>query len=408
MAEVATAPTNHSSFTFTNRVIVFGHAEFIQSGDTHETILQALNRWMDYEDKDGTKFKIFLDTEAFQGTEAAWDVSPPIFAQEHPEDFALVESDIEAALNTVKDYEGNPGSVPGTLTETKVVIPGQPRLTSRITFTNPKMQGLYDEGKLSLSTGFTCDVGNDGHLVGKVRPNHVLVFVQDDKIQPRDKAAMFLNAEHIQEDYMEATHAGRVISDKNQSRFKQAVDALTALFNEMTGTSASDYKKSENTGPSLPAKTPDIPATNQDKDKRADEMAEAELKNQIEAANTTIAAKDAEIVNRDAKIKTLEDKNLELSNTLAAADKARKDAAWTELKNTLPKGLIDVEKDTIGGFTPETADKDPLAFANKIAAVKMKAPTQVEGDEHPPAEKGTPVVNTGIGTWDAKNRCYKD
>jgi len=405
MAEVATAPNTHSSIRLTNRVIVFGHSEFIQSDDTHETILQALNRWMEYENADGSKFKIFLDAEAFQGTEAAWDASPPIFAQEHPEDFALVESDIASALNTVKDYEGNPGSVPGTLTETQVIIPGQPRLVGRITFTDPRMQGLYDEGKLSLSTGFTCDVGNDGHLVGKVRPNHVLVFVQDDKIQPRDKAAMFLNTEHIQEDNMEATHAGRVISDKNQSRFKQAVDLLTTLLNEMSGRISDEEKKPcENTNPAPPEQ--DVPAKNQDKD--ADEMADAELKTQIEAANTTIAAKEAEIVNRDAEIKTLKDQNLELSNKIAAVEKAKKEAAWTDLKNTLPKGLIDVEKDTIAGFTQEGADKDPLAFANKIAAVKMKAPTQEEGDEHPPADKGTPVVNTGIGTWDAKNRCYKD
>jgi hypothetical protein len=399
MPDVVTTPQPLSSTTFTNQVIAFGHAEFIQT-DNHETILQALNRWMNYDNG----LKIYLDAEAFQGTESLWDAVPLIFAQDHPEDFALVDTDLEAALNTVKDYQGNPGTVCGALTSTNVQIPGQPRLTSQVSFTDPAVQDLYQQGKLSLSTGFTCNVGNDGHLTDKVRPNHVLVFVQDEKFQPRDKAAMFLNTEHIKEDTMDVTNAGRVISDKNQSRFKQAVDALTTLFNEMTGIVSDNKKKTcENTGPSLPAKTPDIPATNQDKDNGSDEMAETELKNQIDAANTTIAAKDTEIVNRDAEIKTLKERNLELSNTLAAAEQAKKDAAWTDLKNKLPPGLVDTpEKET------KLREMEPMALANMIAGLKMKAPTAEEGLQHPPAGKETPVKNTGIGTWDAKNRCYKD
>jgi len=211
------------------QVIAFGNAEFIHgtTSETHQIILQGLNRWMKYDNGE----EYFLDVKAFQGTEKAWDKVPVIFAQEHPADFDLVNTDLEAVLAQLKDYNGRPGRECGSLSDTEVLIPGQPRLSSKITFTDPEVQDLYEEGKLSVSTGFACTLGDDGHLEGKVRPNHVLVFVVDDNSQPRDKAAMLLNLR--KEDDMNATHVGRVISEKNRSRFKQALDLLSSLFTEM-------------------------------------------------------------------------------------------------------------------------------------------------------------------------------
>ena len=389
MPDVVTAFQPFSA-KFTNQVIAFGHAEFIQT-DTHETILQALNRWMNYDNG----LKIYLDAEAFQGTESSWDTVPLIFAQDHPEDFELVDNDLETALNGVKDYQGNPGSICGNLTSTNVQIPGQPRLTSRVNFTDPAVQDLYQQGKLSLSTGFTCNVGDDGHLTQKVRPNHVLVFVQDDTIQPRDKAAMFLNTErNRKEENMEVTNQGRVISDKNHSRFRQALEALNGILDEMIG-KKKDPKECGNE--EVP---PEVPAVNQDKEV---EMADAELKNQIDVANQTIVAKDAEIVNRDAEIKALKEQTLELSNKIAAIEQAKKDAAWTDLKNKLPPGLIDTpEKEA------EFKAMEPLALANKIAEIKMKAPTKEEGIEHPSSKGDAPKTNRGIGVFNAMTKKYED
>ncbi len=226
------------------QVIAFGNAEFIHgsTSETHQTILQGLNRWMKYDDGE----QYFLDVEAFQGTEEAWDKAPVIFAQDHPEDFDLVDTDLEAALAQLKDYKGRPGRVCGSLNDSEVLIPGQPRLSSKVTFDDPEIQGLYEKGKLSVSTGFTCTPGDDGHLDGKVRPNHVLIFVVDDNSQPRDKAAMLLNLE--KEDQMDAKHIGKVISEKNRSRFKQAIDLLTSLFTEMA-----PEDQAANKDPSVPS-----------------------------------------------------------------------------------------------------------------------------------------------------------
>lgn len=379
----------------THQVVAFGNAVFIQT-DAHETILQALNRWMKYETGE-----YFLDAEAFQDTEAAWDKVPLIFAQEHPDDFDLVDNDIEAALQTVKDYQGNPGRLCGNLSHTAVLIPGQPRLTSKVKLTDPEVQNLYNQGKLSLSTGFTCWPGDDGHLTKKVRPNHVLVFVQGDKTQPRDKAAMFLNLQ--KEEDMEATHVGRVISEKNKSMFKQAIDLLTTLYNKMDPPKQADPDASEGDPAAGACDEDKKPAANLEGDEMA---ADTELKNQIEAATQTIAAKEAELVNKDAEIKTLKETSEALKNQLSTIEKAQKDAAWTALKNTLPPGLVDTpEKETALRNQAETA---PLEFGKRIAELKMKAPTDQEGHDQISAGSGTAATNKGIGVWNAKKREYED
>ncbi len=229
MPAIASPAIQLSPLIREKQVIAFGNAEFIHgsTSETHQTILQGLNRWMKYDNGE----KYFLDVKAFQGTEDAWDKVPVIFAQEHPEDFDLVDTDLEAVLAQLKDYKDRPGRECGSLSDTEVLIPGQPRLSTMMTFDDSEVQGLYEEGKLSVSTGFTITPGDDGHPKGKVRPNHVLVFVVDDNSQPRDKAAMLLNLE--KEDQMDATHVGKVISEKNRSRFQQAIDLLTSLFKEM-------------------------------------------------------------------------------------------------------------------------------------------------------------------------------
>jgi len=358
------------------QVIAFGNAELIQSitSDTHQTILQGLNRWMKYDNGE----QYYLDAEAFQGTETAWDQSPVIFAQAHPEDFDLVDNDLETALSQLKDYKGRPGSICGSLSGSDVIIPGQPRLSSKVTFDNPEIQALYEKGKLSLSTGFTCTPGNDGRLTGKVRPNHVLIFVVDDHNQPRDKAAMLLNLK--KEEDMDATHAGRVISDKNKSRFKQALDALTSLFSEMV---PEDVAQQE----TIP---PVIPAVNQE----GDEMADTELKNQIDAAKATITAKDTEIANKDAEIKKLTNAQTEFQNKLVKIEQDRKDADWISVKNTIPPGWIDTtEHET---EIRAMAENEPLKFVAKLAAHRLNPDTKENGQQNAQNTE-TPAVRRGIG-----------
>ena len=132
-----------------------------------------------------TEEQYFYATDNFEGTEAQWDVSPLIFAQTHPNP-SLVKKDINAALKSVKTIDGQDGYICGSVVESKVIIPGQPRLSANIVFDDPKLETMYNEGKLALSSAFFCPNNPDGRLNGKVEPNHVLVFVQDDSNQPRD------------------------------------------------------------------------------------------------------------------------------------------------------------------------------------------------------------------------------
>jgi len=283
-------------------VIAFGDA-ITHAVSAHETILQTLNRWMDF----GEGKRLFYGVENFEGTEPNWDKVPLIFALNHP-DVDQMRRIEKGELNQVlKEING---SLCGEITSSEVVMAGQPRLSSRVSFFDPSMEARYNQGELSLSTGFFCFPGNDGHLQGKVRPNHVLVFKQDERNQPRDLGAMFLNK---QDDNMPTdaavTHAGRVISEKNKSRFKAAVEALRSLYADWTGEGAEnadltwkkdeeEEKKKKESGPGTPPA-----AANKEGDGMGD-IAET-LKNELATANQTIKDKESAIANKDAEIETL-------------------------------------------------------------------------------------------------------
>ena len=206
-------------------VWIFGNSVFRED---HTAILQALNRWMQYEN-----MKIYLGAEEFKKSEEDWSKVPVIFAQLHPEDFNEVTTDLQSALLKLSTYEGKPAKTVGYIEGSHVEIPGQPRLESKVVFTDPEVETLYSQGKLSLSTGFRATIEADGKLTAIV-PNHLLVFFQDNQNQPRDKGAMFLNS--LKGDQMpdaQIGNAGRVISEKNKNRFKSVLDALNGLFSDM-------------------------------------------------------------------------------------------------------------------------------------------------------------------------------
>ena len=222
----------------------FGNAVKIT---THDAVLFTLNRWLLY-----GKGRIFNAVENFEGTESAWDKVPLIYAQEHP-DPDLIEEDLKKALESVQTGEGKTGQLCGSISNTEVVIPGQPRLESKITFSDPVVEKRYKAGELSLSIAYRCTESKQekGHLTGKVKPNHILIFVQDDANQPRDPGAMLLNKGEVAEvdNVTKFENTGRVISTANKSRFKQALDSLWGLFAEMAGDGDENL---QNAGPAVP------------------------------------------------------------------------------------------------------------------------------------------------------------
>jgi hypothetical protein len=298
-------------------------------------------------------------------------------------------NNLPAALAGLTDYQGRPASVAGSLSGTDVVIPGQPRLESKVTLeptqgpvTREELQDLYQQGRLSLSTGFSAVFGDDGKPTGKVTPNHVLLFVTTDERQPRDKAAMLLNTG----DRMDATNVGKPISDKNLSKFRQILDMMTTFLSELSP---------------VPKEQEEVPEENVENtlSPQEDEIMITELKNQLEAATKDLA-------NKDAEISALKAQNTDLANKIAEIEKARKDSDWQTLKNTLPPGLVDTEEKEMN--LRNLAETNPLGFSNQLAQVKRKAPTPEEGHDQVPAGAAKPATSNGIGLWNAVKRQYED
>lgn len=190
---------------------------------THQIILQTLNRWRVHDGK-----KVWYDLKNFEGTEEGWDAVPVIYAQPHPKDFDAFDEDPEAGLAELPTYEGTPGRVVGFLTNTELLRPGQPRLQAEINFTDPEIETKYLDGLLAPSTGFRVRrIDSAGKMQGSVKPHHLLLFVQDEKNQPRDQGAMLLNKEEQEEQSVEMVNAGRELSAKNKSKLQGFRDAIT-------------------------------------------------------------------------------------------------------------------------------------------------------------------------------------
>jgi Skp family chaperone for outer membrane proteins len=95
----------------------------------------------------------------------------------------------------VRAHDGGPGRVAGRIQSPLIVGNAKPDLMAEVVFDDPYVQRMHAENRLALSTGFTAGHDDDGHLTEAVKWNHLLVFVKDEKNQPRDPATGFLNKE---------------------------------------------------------------------------------------------------------------------------------------------------------------------------------------------------------------------
>jgi flagellar biosynthesis chaperone FliJ len=147
------------------------------------------------------------------------------------------------------------GIIVGDVQHANIVTVGHPRLMGQLRFTDTgEMSQHILNGKLSLSTGFWCHTDRRSStrtLVGDVKPNHVLVFVEDLKNQPKDQGSVILNKEErkfchaneeaaslikeageiVEETEQDAiTNVGKVISQKNCSRLQKIISKLKEVF----------------------------------------------------------------------------------------------------------------------------------------------------------------------------------
>jgi|GEM_PF-4288998 len=213
----------HSTVRVDQLTALFNAATSVEG--SHRVIGQTLNKWKNYDGR-----QLFYGLENFEGTEPSWDSVPAIFAQDHP-DMDLYDEDPEAALAAIATIDGDPGRVVGYHSESIIFTAGQPRLETRVTFTDADIEKRYDDGELAPSTGFRAKkINDDGTLDGTVRPHHILYFVQDRRNQPRDQGAMLLN----KEDYVTDTQ------DSTPGKFRAFFRGLKALLNTLPADEAED------------------------------------------------------------------------------------------------------------------------------------------------------------------------
>ena len=438
-----------------------GASTRLNQGEGHDAILHLLNRKIE---------NTYFPVEPFAATVDEWAGIPLIYAPDHIDFSCRIRADEDDNLQTFLDEVD--GVVVGEVANPAIDLTGHPRLMGQFVLTEDtagrlfeggkinedtrnaaadaiqECQTLIEEGNLSLSTAFCCPENDDGVLEGKVRPNHVLVFREDEHSQPKDRGAVILNKEGA----MRHENVGKTISEKNKSEFKAALDSLWGLFKKMAGTSDEDGEKTQNAEVVVaPASTDVRPVEGslegtieivrnalsnrvglswEDGSPRMiwslltlpdqviwqhpvslkyfatgyaiegdavtfGEQTEVEQAFVVKQANAVlhgVTADDLETIRkrnmaetpqaapdpRDTEIEALKQKNAEMQGKLAEMEKARKDTAWSQLKNKLPAGLVHTSEDE--AKTRELFEKDPMAFANMILDHKMTPPTGEEGE----------------------------
>ena len=249
---------------------------------------------------------VFYSPESFVNAEA-WQGIPLAFVDAVGATITHPDFDAVSNHNLPDNYR-----VVGQIGWAYIPLEGQPRLEAILEITDAYVEQIARDGLLGLSTGFSAQIIPDGdgaRIVGTVEPNHVLLFEQGacENCFPNDNGAMFLNVKE-NETMTEDTEV--------KSMFQKIMDKLT------------NTKEA--------AETP-----------QAQPVADAEkvqLQNTIDALTKELDAMKADTVQRE------------------------KDAAWANIKNTLPEGWLGAkEADTRAEF-----ENNKDAFYAKLMAHKAE------------------------------------
>lgn len=317
----------------------------------HDVTLQRLDVPQPYDNYD-----VFFSHAPFRQSLPLWENIPVIYGEvvdnaiRHPE-FSDVTS---GALNPQYRVVG------------RVILPnmpeaGQARLDAVLEITDAEVESLARMGALGLSTGFSAqtdsDTGNRA-IVGDIVPNHVLVFKQGacPNCYPRDNGALFLNVK--QETIMDSEKTSDGFDGESRGWLKAIHDKL---FNT----------KPETAPEAKPMETTETVSK--------------------EVFDNTVSEKDAKIA--------------ELTQTIAemksAEEKRLKDAAWEQIKSTLPAGWL-------GEKEPETRemfDNNKDAFYLKLMAHQKEFPntkTEAEGAQSCGCPKEAEQLKNTVAEADAK------
>lgn len=317
---------------------LYANAAPDQSG--HDVILHTLDTWRSHTNQDGVSRKLFFGSGNFTGTESLWNGTPLIFGTRHPK--TLLTQDLKKAL------EESDGRVVGSFTGAETVQNGTARFTGSFQFTDSEVRALHNNGELQFSSGFIADVDGDGKLVGKVKPDHILIFKKSkDGLQPQDGGAMFLNA---RSQTMDSEELKGLLT-----RIMEAIKGLTPANGPAPVLNASNSNMTEELNKQVTL-----------------------LNAQVETLTGQIAEKDATIEALNTKVQAFEDEKKQ------AEAKAQEDA-WQNIKtNILPPGLTatpELEKEQKDKWL---ADKDGF-YCNAVAEIATRP--------QPKGKEGSTITN---------------
>ena len=286
----------------------------------HETILHKLDSFLQYGDR-----KVYLSREPFFNT-AVWENVPLIYADslygraiQHPDFDAVLSGHLPENQRIV-----------GYVSTASTSIEGQPRLTAELIIDDPDVEQIARSQELALSTGFSADIVPDGltyRVTGNVQPNHILLFRQGSCANcfPRDASAMFLNI--VEEETNTMTDNANTFEEKKVGLLETIAERLNNLKGE--GTPKADASEKM-----------------------------AALEAEVTQLKNTISE-------RDARIAELE----------AAEAQRVKDAAWVQMKNTVPPAWLgDRETETRTKFenNKDLFYSELMAHNQKFANVETK------------------------------------
>lgn len=329
----------------------------------HEAILHVLNRNMPNDD--GTP-GISYPAEAFTDSINSWEGIPLVFSPtgKHP-DLDEFDTDQTSSLKALD------ARIVGTLGQTWIDTHGRPKLMGILNIRDAVVEKLFNEGKLSLSTGFK-GVGLNNILVGVTRPNHILLFEESQStgVVPRDLGSQILNnkARPCQ------LKNGGIMPDQTAVAAPEAtkgiapgvLDRFKALLQEALGILDGDKPTSEE----QPVTASVPPKVTTQKNSKEDESMDAELKAQVDTLTAEMSALKA----TNATLLAERDQFKAKVDSIEAAEKETK---WNNVKQLLEVGRVD----TPDKVAAERAamEKDPVGFMLTIVNTKHANSKAAEG-----------------------------
>lgn len=295
-----------------------------------------LNRIGVYHPHDGRQ--VFYSPESFSNVDA-WRGIPIIYA-ETTDGSDIAHPDFGAVTNhqLPEGYR-----IAGYIEYAYIPDRGTPRIEASCAITDVDVEVLARDGQLAPSTGFYADIVEEGsadRIVGFVTPNHLLVFKQGacPTCWSNDDGAMLMNA------------AKRIGSKAIFTNVRNEKESSNMEDSETKGWIKQLYDK--------------ICAANNTVNEEAP---------MTDNTNERIAALEAEVAQLTNAIK---ERDESIAKYASAETQRAQDAAWEQIKNTLPKGWLgEKEAETRAKFenSKDVFYAELMAHTAKFANAKRSA-----------------------------------